>query len=138
MTERKPAWMSFESWVDAQIREATERGEFDNLPGKGKPLRGIDEPYDENWWVKQWLAREELSYTPPTLAVRKRVEELPAVLDRLATEQAVRAVVEELNGQIREINRLPVDGPPSTVVVRDLDEEVARWRTRRQAGPEPG
>src|ERR1051325_4406897 len=28
----------WESAVEKQIREAEERGEFDNLPGKGKPL----------------------------------------------------------------------------------------------------
>ncbi|GLZ01820.1 hypothetical protein Acsp02_90710 [Actinoplanes sp. NBRC 103695] len=30
----------YESAVDRQLREAQERGEFDNLPGAGKPLRG--------------------------------------------------------------------------------------------------
>ncbi|HEY9153473.1 MAG TPA: DUF1992 domain-containing protein [Anaerolineales bacterium] len=30
--------MSFDRIVDAIIKEAMERGEFDNLPGKGKPL----------------------------------------------------------------------------------------------------
>ena len=38
MTERKPPGMSFTSWIDQQINEATERGLFDNLPGAGKPL----------------------------------------------------------------------------------------------------
>jgi len=28
----------FQTNVDEQIREAIARGEFDNLPGKGKPL----------------------------------------------------------------------------------------------------
>ena len=28
----------WESWIDQQIREAQERGAFDNLPGKGKRL----------------------------------------------------------------------------------------------------
>ena len=37
--------MSFhESWVEKQIREAQERGEFDNLPGAGKPLSGARRP----------------------------------------------------------------------------------------------
>jgi hypothetical protein len=32
-------WASrFESALDRQIRAAEERGEFDDLPGKGKPL----------------------------------------------------------------------------------------------------
>ena len=30
--------MSFEKIVEAIIKEAQERGEFDNLPGKGKPI----------------------------------------------------------------------------------------------------
>ena len=30
--------MSFDKVVEALIREAQERGEFDNLPGKGKPI----------------------------------------------------------------------------------------------------
>lgn len=50
-----------ESWVDRVIREAAERGEFDNLPGMGKPIEDLDQPYDENWWVKRWIEREKLS-----------------------------------------------------------------------------
>jgi hypothetical protein len=30
--------MSFDKIVEALIKEAQERGEFDNLPGKGKPI----------------------------------------------------------------------------------------------------
>jgi hypothetical protein len=30
--------MSFEKLVEEKIREAMENGEFDNLPGKGKPI----------------------------------------------------------------------------------------------------
>jgi hypothetical protein len=30
--------MSLESAIEEKIREAIERGDFDNLPGKGKPL----------------------------------------------------------------------------------------------------
>ena len=75
VTERKPAGVSFESWVDAQIREARERGEFDNLPGTGKPLTDLDGNHDEMWWIRQWLKREDLSFTPPAIALRKAVEE---------------------------------------------------------------
>jgi DnaJ family protein C protein 28 len=37
-----------ESWVDEQIREAEERGQFDNLPGKGKPLDLTPNPYAQD------------------------------------------------------------------------------------------
>ena len=39
MTERKPFGVSWETWIDRQIREGMERGEFDGLPGHGKPIR---------------------------------------------------------------------------------------------------
>ncbi|MBL8926482.1 MAG: DUF1992 domain-containing protein, partial [Pseudonocardia sp.] len=38
-----------ETFVERQIRLAQERGEFDDLPGNGKPLPGLDGPDDENW-----------------------------------------------------------------------------------------
>ena len=61
MTERKPPGVSWESWIERQIREAQERGEFDNLPGAGKPIEGLEGPHDELWWLKRMLEREQLS-----------------------------------------------------------------------------
>jgi hypothetical protein len=46
--------------ADNTIRAAIEAGEFDNLPGFGKPIASIDDPYDPYWWVRQKLRREEL------------------------------------------------------------------------------
>jgi hypothetical protein len=37
MTERKPARVSFESRVKREIAEAVRRGDFDDIPGAGKP-----------------------------------------------------------------------------------------------------
>lgn len=65
VTGRKPAGMEWESWVDRQIREAQERGEFDDLPGAGKPLPDRGRPYEEMWWVKRKLRDENLCYLPP-------------------------------------------------------------------------
>jgi hypothetical protein len=48
------------SYVERQIREAMERGEFDELPGEGRPIPDLDRPYDPGWWAKKWLRRERL------------------------------------------------------------------------------
>ena len=68
MTERKPFGVSWETWIDRQIREGMERGDFDHLPGHGQPIRGLDRPDDELWWVREKLRREGVSFLPPTLA----------------------------------------------------------------------
>ena len=80
MTERKPAGVSFESWVDKQIREAEQRGDFSQLPGFGKPLPGIDRPYDETWWIKAKMQREGVSMLPPALALRKEAVDTGAAV----------------------------------------------------------
>ena len=134
MTERKPPNVSFESWVDRQIREATERGEFDDLPGAGKPIAALDGTADELWWVKSMMRREGLSVTPPALGLRREVQDLQDRLEREPSEARVRSVVEELNGRIRQANRMPpIDGPPTSVSPLDVDEVVARWHERRRA-----
>ncbi|MEX2420577.1 MAG: methylmalonyl-CoA mutase family protein, partial [Actinomycetota bacterium] len=46
MVEPKPPGVNWESWVERQIREGMERGEFDNLPGLGQPLKLVG-PDDE-------------------------------------------------------------------------------------------
>jgi hypothetical protein len=35
MTERRPAGLGYESWIDRQISEAEKRGKFDDLPTAG-------------------------------------------------------------------------------------------------------
>jgi hypothetical protein len=105
VTERKPRHVSFDTWIEAQIREAQDRGEFENLPGKGKPLAAIDGPPDAMWWVKQLMVRERLSYLPPALAVRREAEKLLEELADVPSEAKLRQAVGELNDRIREMNR---------------------------------
>lgn len=138
MTSRKPPGVSWESWAEQAIREGMERGEFDDLEGKGRPLPGLDQPHDELWWVKAKLAREELVVVPPTLAVRRDREQLLANLGTFSSETRVREVTGELNDRIRRINRYGAEGPPSTAMPLDVDEVVARWRTARSTSAAPG
>jgi len=53
-----PTEKHFESYAERQIREAMERGDFDDLPGSGQPLGDLSTPYDPNWWAKGFLSRE--------------------------------------------------------------------------------
>jgi len=124
--------MAYESWLDAQIRQAQERGDFDNLPGTGEPLPDRGELYDEEWWIKQWVQREQITGVVPTsLKVKKEVEDLMERLDRESTEAAVRRIVAELNERIDRVQRGHVDGPPVVITTVDADDAVVAWRRRR-------
>ena len=112
---------NWESRIDKQIREAEERGDFDNLPGTGKPLADLGEPYDENWWVKGLLRRENMPDQP---GLRKEVEALPARLARLTLESSVRDIVTDLNNRIRRDSG-------GTVQPVDVNAAIAAWKTAR-------
>jgi len=128
-------WARYESVIDKQIRMAEERGDFDELPGKGKPLPGLDGPYDENWWIKGYVEREGVpseALLPTPLQLRKEAERLPDTVREMPSEQAVRAAVAELNRRIAEWLRAP-SGPAVPVRPVDADAVVRDWRRRRPA-----
>jgi len=138
MTERKPAGVSFESWVERQLREARERGSFDNLRGAGKPLPRTAS--DELAWVREKVKQEGLPVSallPPALAVAKEVEDLPATLARLRSEERVRTEVTELNKRIDAARRGPQTGPPVRTALLDVHAVVASWREATTPRPVP-
>jgi hypothetical protein len=121
------------TWVDLQIRQAMDRGDFDDLPGYGKPIADLDGRNDPDWWVKRMIERENITgVLPPALQVRKDDAELDDRLDALSAERQVREAVEEFNEAVRRARFQPLGGPPMITDPRDVDTEVARWRERRE------
>ena len=121
--------------ADMQIRKAIERGEFDDLPGSGKPL-DLSDHYDPDWWLKGFMKREGLVMLPPSIQLRKDDAALDEQLDRLSNEAAVRQEVEQFNERvIRARYQLPA-GPPLITMPRDVDATVAAWADRKAARSE--
>ena len=133
MTERKPPGTSWETWIEAQIRVAREQGAFDNLPGAGKPLPNLDQ--DPDWWVKQFVRREQVSVLPPSLELLQKVERELATIEKLHDEATVRRRLAALNVEIAKVNATVMEGPPTRLGTLNADKVVARWRQARAANP---
>ncbi|CUR58082.1 conserved hypothetical protein [metagenome] len=121
------------SWVDLQVRQAMERGEFDDLPGQGRPIEDLGVEHDPDWWVKKLIERENIALLPPAIALRKEDAEMHARLDAITVEKEVRRELEDFNRRIVETRRQLQGGPPVVTPTRDVDAEVAAWRERRTA-----
>jgi hypothetical protein len=121
-------------WVDQQLRIAMERGDFDDLPGAGKPIKDLGAEHDPDWWIKRLIEREKITgVLPPALQLRKDDADLDAALDRHTAESEVRRLVEACNARVMKARYTPVDGPPLITMPRDVEAEVTRWHERRRA-----
>ncbi|MFZ0012706.1 MAG: DnaJ family domain-containing protein [Acidimicrobiia bacterium] len=48
---------SVETLADRLVREAMEKGEFDDLTGIGEPIPGSGTRDDDGWWIRSWVER---------------------------------------------------------------------------------
>lgn len=111
-----------ESVSDRLIREAMERGEFDDLPGAGKPIPGMGKAYDPNWWVKSFVERERAD--DERRAAFERIEARLGSVWALTSEASVRRVVERLNVEVAEI-----DAGTGRFQQFDADDVIASWKS---------
>lgn len=125
--------MDAESLAEKAIREAIERGEFDDLPGAGKPL-DLSRPGDPDWWVKNLVDREGDVPLGGAVSLRREADGFPESLADMPHEQAVRAVLEDFNARVAADWRRPQVGKGSPVVARkvDVDVMVERWKAMKR------
>ncbi len=117
--------------VERRIVEAMERGEFDNLPGAGKPIH-IEIPPHKNedlWWVLKIM--RQANVVPDEIRYRKQIDELLERIDVARDEGQVVRAVRELNGWIRKLNGMGTNAIPTTLTTFDEAAVLDAWRRRR-------
>ena len=122
------------AFVETAIQQAIRRGDFDDLPGAGKPLEGLGDRHDPDWWIRRKIEQEQLrGLGPPALMLRVEHAELDARLDALSHEDEVREHLDDFNRRVIEARRQLLGGPPVVTPTRDVEAEIAAWRDRRAA-----
>lgn len=130
--------------VERQIREAQARGEFDDLPGAGKPLH-LGDTTDPDWWVKQLAERENLDMSaalPSAAQLRKEAASYPEALADVRREETVREILTDFNRRVKQDRLRPLahNAPRIIAPTVDVEEMVQRWarlRSERTARVEP-
>jgi hypothetical protein len=141
VTERKPTGMSFETWVGNQIAQSIARGDFDALPGAGKPLPGLDREGTAYDWAVAKARREGVdtaAMLPPGLALRRERDDLPRRAARLATEAEVRALAEDYDRRVEAFWRRPQESRWAPLPgLADVEALVFGWLRDRPPPPPP-
>lgn len=96
--------MSFDKIVEALIKEAQERGEFENLPGKGKPIdlsAYFEAPEDVR--VAQSVLKNA-GITSPEVQLLKEIAELRQVHAALRDEAKKEEIQKQIQNKQIEFN----------------------------------
>ncbi len=96
--------MSFDKIVEAMIKEAQERGDFDNLPGRGKPIdltSYFEMPEDVR--VAQSLLKNA-GMRSPEVQLLKEITELRQVLSAVSDENKKQDIQEQIQQKQIEFN----------------------------------
>ena len=125
--------------VESALDRAIKRGDFDDLPGLGKPLTGLHGSSDPDWWIKHKLDDEGISgVAPAAFQLRKENAVLEDTIDTFTSASEVRDYLAGFNARVREAVMDLRDGPPVFTPPRDIDAEVAAWRQRRSKKTDAG
>ena len=96
--------MSLDKIVEALIKEAQERGEFDNLPGKGKPidLSAYFEMPEETRVAQSVL--KNAGMTSPEVQLLKEIAELRQILSAVANDTKKEEIQKKIQEKQIEFN----------------------------------
>lgn len=61
--------------IEEHIRRAMQEGQFDNLPGKGKPLHLDDNPFEDPEWHLAYHVLRNSGFSLPWIEKRRELEE---------------------------------------------------------------
>lgn len=103
MDDPRPS--KYDSLIDQQIQEAYERGEFNNLPGTGKPLRFDEERFVPPDLRLAYKIMKDHEVLPPWIAEGQEIDALlERMQKRLHRAQRSHQQMQQSLGQRRDIN----------------------------------
>ncbi|GAA1487809.1 DUF1992 domain-containing protein [Brachybacterium sacelli] len=120
--------------VESAIEQAIARGDFDDLPGAGKPL-DLPPTHDPDWWIKQRLAEGDVdrdALLPVVVLLRREYDQREETLAALPEEHLVREYAADFTRRVHDDRRA---NPLARMMAPeiDADDAVARWRELRAA-----
>jgi hypothetical protein len=96
----------FDKIADEKIKEAMERGEFDNLPGKGEPLKLDDDRHIPQDLRLAYKILKNANCLPPELELRKEIRNTQDLLEGIEDTQEKYKQMQRLNILIMKLNMM--------------------------------
>jgi hypothetical protein len=101
----------YQKIVEKKIKEASEKGEFDNLPGKGKPLVLDDENGIPEDLRLAYKVLKNADCLPPEIELRKEIRQMEDMLENIPDEKERYRQIKKINYKIMQLNMMGHKSP---------------------------
>ncbi|MDF1591454.1 MAG: DUF1992 domain-containing protein [Desulfobacterales bacterium] len=93
----------FQKIIEERIRKAQEEGEFENLPGSGKPL-SMDEPNVPDELRLAYKILKNAECLPPEIELKKEITQVEDILSGMTDTAERYRILKKLNFLILKLN----------------------------------
>lgn len=127
----------FEKIAERRIRDAMERGEFENLEGKGRPLVFEDDSFIPPDLRMAYKVLKNAGFLPPELLAEKEIQEVEDLIAHLEDEEERYRQMKKLNLLITKANMMrqrPIDIEKHQVYYRKVVERVTVRKRKKGRG----
>lgn len=97
--------------IERKIKEAQENGDFDNLPGKGKPLKLEDDSGVPEDLRMAYKILKNADCLPPELELKKEIRQMEDMLAGIPDEKERYRLIKKINLKITRLNMMGRGSP---------------------------
>ena len=94
----------YEKIVEQRIKEAMEKGEFENLPGRGKPIPLEDDSHVPEDLRLAYKLLKNADCLPPELLEKKEILQMEDMLAAIPDEKERYKLIKKINFKIMKLN----------------------------------
>lgn len=109
--------------IERRISQARRDGEFDNLPGEGKPLDLKEPDSDSDNWLSLKILKSS-GFVTDEVRYRKQIEELKEHLESASSSAQGKRLIREINDVIRKLNTMGTNIKPTDIAPLSEDEVI--------------
>ena len=102
---------AFQKIVEKRIKEAQERGDFDDLPGHGEPINIEDDSHIPEDMRLAYKILKNADCIPPELQLRKEIRRMEDMLDGIPDEKEKYRQIKRINYKIMQLNMIRDKSP---------------------------
>lgn len=97
--------------IEKKIKEAQENGEFDNLPGKGKPLTLDDDSRVPEDLRLAYKILKNANCLPPEIELKKEIRQMEDMRADIPDEEERYRLIKKINLKITRLNMMGRGSP---------------------------